>query len=122
MTSLEELRLKINDLDSTNYMYTDAQLNMYLSKYSNVSLCAARVLQSIIAGASLGASLSEGAYSRTHNIQALENLVKQYETEASNDGVDINGEAIAYFDIAEEAYTQDNAEQIIRNKELELDL
>lgn len=120
MTSLEELRIKINDL-GTPPLYSDATLNLLLSKYTNVALCAAQVLKSIIAGAALGATLSEGAYSRTHNLDALQKLVEQYEKEAQQDGFEVNGEETAYFEIAEESYTTDNTEQIIENKLLELD-
>lgn len=110
-----EVRDKLGDT-GTVQRWTDAELGRIIDRWSNLSLAAAKAIRALIVKSSIGATLSEGAYSRSHNLAALEEAAKAMEAEALADGVDINGEETAYFDIAEEIYTEDNAEQVIDNQ------
>ena len=112
-----EVRDKLGDTGTTT-RWSDTELGRLIDKWSNLSLAAAKAIRALIVKSSIGATLSEGAYSRSHNLDALEKMAKALEAEAEADGVDINGEAISYFEIAEEIYTEDNAEQIINNQNL----
>ena len=110
-----EVRDKLGDT-GTVQRWTDNELGRIIDRWSNLSLAAAKAIRALIVKSSIGATLSEGAYSRSHNLAALEEAAKAMEAEALADGVDINGEETAYFDIAEEIYTEDNAEQVIDNQ------
>lgn len=110
-----EVRDKLGDT-GTVQRWSDTELGRIIDKWSNLSLAAAKAIRALIVKSSIGATLSEGAYSRSHNLDALEKAAKALEDEAAADGININGEEIAYFDIAEEVYTEDNAEQIIDNQ------
>ena len=112
-----EVRDKLGDT-GTVVRWSDTELSRLIDKWSNLSLAAAKAIRGLIVKSSIGSTLSEGAYSRSHNLDALEKMAKALEAEAEADGVDINGEAISYFEIAEEIYTEDNAEQIINNQTL----
>lgn len=117
-----EVRDKLGDTTSGSYRWTDDELTRLIDKWGNLSLAAAKAIRGLITKASIGSTLSEGAYSRSHNLDALEKMAKALEAEALADGVEINGEEVAYFDIAEEVYTEDNAEQIITNQTIRNEL
>lgn len=112
-----EVRDKLGDTGTTT-RWSDTELGRLIDKWSNLSLAAAKAIRGLIVKSSIGSTLSEGAYSRSHNLDALEKMAKALEAEAEADGVDVNGEEISYFEIAEEVYTEDNAEQIINNQTL----
>lgn len=112
-----EVRDKLGDTGTVT-RWTDTELGRLIDKWSNLSLAAAKAIRGLIVKASIGSTLSEGSYSRSHNLDALEKMAKALEAEAEASGIDINGEEISYFEIAEEVYTEDNAEQIINNQTL----
>jgi len=109
MTSLEKVRLLIQDKDSVNF--TDDDLNAFLAMHNgNELLAAASALDSLIVKLSQAAkSFSIGSYSETKDYSLLAKLADKYREEAEK----LNG---FIEDYAEVAYTEFNAAEILVNE------
>jgi len=116
MTSAEQVRFLVGDLDATNKFFTDPQVEeLLILKSNNVKLAAAQGLRVIAANLARKADLTIGKYSKKAAIAELQKLAKKLEDDAEAEGVDVNGDDIFYSGYVEKVQTEFNAREIVYN-------
>lgn len=112
---LTYIRISVGDTDSTNYAYTDAQINAMLTKFVNENLTIAKLLRGLAAKAAQQTSVSAGGVSESTSPAELLKQAEAFEALAAAEGYDPTGGDIAYDDIVEIGNSEFVTEEILIN-------
>lgn len=114
--TLEIIRLNIGDINADLYTFTDTMIeNIYNAVGGNVNLTSAKFLRSLAVMAGQRSSVSMGKISESANAAELTKQAEAFEALAKADGVDLNGNAVAYDEVVEMGYTEFACTDIAKN-------
>lgn len=116
ITSAQRTLIRVNIGDRGADNFTDVEIDaVFDASASNINLTSCRLLRSLASEAAQLQSIGMGKVSQSANANALQTQAQKFEDLAAADGLDVNGNEIAYDEVVEIAHTEFSADEIATN-------